>query len=70
MFSSDGKEFSLSANRAAVTVNGSGFVRANIEVAVPHPNGFGLRLIQKFNIAELLSDASLGMFSMQVVKCD
>lgn len=63
VISSDDKGFlDLKATRELIDGNKGAFVKAKIEISVSHPVRLGLRLIQKFNFEEILSDASLGMF--------
>lgn len=57
---SDGKGFDLIGNRQQIDVDGQPFVKARIEIGLPYEFGHGLRLIQNFEIDEIISDAFLG----------
>lgn len=61
-FHSDSLGFNLIAKRALVQSNGAPFVRAKIEITLPHPVRTRLELIQKFNINEIVSDAVLSSY--------
>lgn len=62
---SDGMGFKLSSERELVHRNGIAFARAKFEIRFSHPVS-RLRLTQRFNIEEIISDAILSRFWIQI----